>query len=63
MLSVASVQTFLWSVMSIEYCVVCGEYRNLVLSVASVQTLWSVMSIESCVFCGEYKMLCCLGRV
>ena len=32
----------------------CDEYRNLVLSVAS---------IESCVVCGEYRILCCLWQV
>ena len=47
------------SVNSIEFSVVCGEYRNLVLCVDfSVLQLFnlvlSVMSISSCVVFGEY---------
>ena len=46
------------SVTSIESCVLrgrySGEYRNLVLCVAS---------IESCVVCDEYRILCCRRRV
>ena len=47
--------------MSIETCVVCDEYKYLVLSVASLEIfVWSVTSIESSVVCHEYRILCCL---
>ena len=40
-------------------CVVCGEYRALVLSVTSIEMfVLSVMSIDSCVVCEEYRNLC-----
>ena len=34
-----SIEIFVLSVTSIKSCVVCGEYRNLVLSVASIESL------------------------
>ena len=32
----------------------CGEYRNLVLSVTSIEILCCLATIESCVVSGEY---------
>ena len=72
MLCVASIEIFVLSVASIKSCLVCGEYRNLVLY-GDYRNLLSVMSIESCVVCDEYRnlvscvtsieILCCLATI
>ena len=69
----AIIDIFVLCVTSIEFCVVCDEYKYLVLSVTSLEIfVCSVTSIESsvvcheyrtCVVCDEFIILCCLLRV
>ena len=49
------------SVTSIESCAVLDEFRNVVLSVASIGIfVLSVANAEICVVSDECKILCCL---